>query len=128
LPAVSPAKSGLPVVFGVLVGLVGWGLEGLGFAVLCSMLAPGHLDAFSVGIYAIAVLVGALLFLPGVLGGTEAAMSALIASQGYAFADARLITLACRLVTLWFAVLLGWLAVFALRFTWRAGPSDVHSR
>ena len=105
-----------PLLMGFLLGLVGWGLEGLGLYALGSMFPAVWLaPAAGVGIYAVAVLVGALSFLPGGLGGTEAVMTALLATQGYSVGDALLITMACRIVTLWLAVLIGWLAVFALR-------------
>lgn len=42
-------------------------------------------------------------------------MAALLAAQGFAVADALLVTIVCRIVTLWLAVLIGWAAVFALR-------------
>lgn len=104
------------LVLGFLLGLVGWGLEGTGLYALGSMFPNVHLAAISgIGIYAVAVLTGALSFLPGGLGGTEAIMTALLAAQGYAVADALLITMACRLVTLWLAVAIGWCAVFLLR-------------
>jgi uncharacterized protein (TIRG00374 family) len=64
------------------------------------------------------VLVGALSLLPGGLGSTEAVMTALLATQGYALGDALLITILCRIVTLWLAVCIGWLAVFVLRQKW----------
>lgn len=67
-----------------------------------------------VGIYAIAVLAGALSFLPGGLGGTEAVMGVLLVAFGADGATAVAITLLCRLATLWFAVALGGLAVAVL--------------
>lgn len=104
------------LVTGFLIGLVAWGLEGLGLGLLGSMFAPSHLDTLAaVGIYAIAILAGALSFLPGGLGSTEAIMAALLVTQGYPLPQALLITLTCRLVTLWLAVAVGWGAVFALR-------------
>jgi uncharacterized protein (TIRG00374 family) len=104
------------LLFGFLTGLAGWGLEGVGLSVLGSMFPAAHLAVgVGVGIYAVAVLVGAISFLPGGLGSTEAVMTALLASQGLAVGDALLITILCRLVTLWFAVLIGWLAVLVLR-------------
>lgn len=102
--------------FGFLMGLAAWGLEGIGFFVLGSMFPAGHLTVtLGAGIYAVAVLVGAISFLPGGLGSTEAVMAALLAAQGFAVADALLVTIVCRIVTLWLAVLIGWAAVFALR-------------
>jgi hypothetical protein len=39
----------------------------------------------------------------------------LLTTQGFSVGDALLVTIACRIVTLWLAVGIGWLAVFALR-------------
>jgi len=104
------------LLMGFVLGLAGWGLEGLGLYALGSMFPAVHLaPAAGVGIYAVAVLVGALSFLPAGLGTTEAVMTALLAAQGYAVGEALLITIACRIVTLWLGVLVGWIAVFALR-------------
>ncbi len=102
--------------FGFLLGLVAWGLEGLGLYMLGSLIPAAHLTLTAgIGIYAVAVLVGAMSFLPGGLGGTEAVMTALLAAHGFGVGDALLITIVCRLVTLWLAVLLGWVAILALR-------------
>lgn len=61
------------------------------------------------------VLLGGISLLPGGLGSTEAVMTALLAAQGYPLSQAIVITLTCRLVTLWLAVALGWGAVLSLR-------------
>ncbi len=101
---------------GFALGLLAWTLEGVGLGLLTSMFPPLHLDlANAIGIYGVAVLIGGLSFLPGGLGSTEAVMTGLLATQGFTLAQALLITLTCRLLTLWLAVCLGWLAVFALR-------------
>jgi glycosyltransferase 2 family protein len=101
---------------GFALGLVAWGLEGVGLGLLSSIFPPLQLDPVTaIGIYGVAVLIGGLSFLPGGLGSTEAVMTALLAQHGYALSEALLITLTCRMVTLWFAVVLGWLAVLALR-------------
>jgi len=101
---------------GLCLALAAWALEGLGLHVLGLIFRPAHGGvAVGVGIYAMAVLVGAVSFLPGGLGTTEAAMIALLAAQGYRVADAVLVTVLCRLVTLWLAVGMGWIAVLFLR-------------
>lgn len=112
----------VPVLaLGLGAGLLAWGAEGLGLLAIATVAPSSTLDAASAtGIYAIAVIVGALSFLPGGLGGTEAVMIALLTAQGFTMPDAILVTLLCRLLTLWFAVLLGWFAVMALR---RAAPT-----
>jgi uncharacterized membrane protein YbhN (UPF0104 family) len=43
-------------------------------------------------------------------------MTALLATHGFNVADALLVTLVCRIVTLWLAVLIGWAAVISLRY------------
>jgi len=104
------------LLLGFVLGLAGWGLEGVGFYALGCIFPAAHLaPSAGIGIYAVAVLVGALSFLPGGLGSTEAVMTALLAAQGYAVADALFVTIACRVVTLWLAVLMGCIAVWVLR-------------
>ena len=92
---------------GLALGVVAWFAEGLGFWWL--LLALDHPLPLStaVFIYAFAMLVGALSFLPGGLGGSEAAMVALLSLNGFPEASAVSATLICRLATLWFAVGLG---------------------
>ncbi len=104
------------LLFGFALAFLAWGLEGIGLYVLCSMFPITHVSlATGVGIYAIAVLAGALSFLPGGLGSTEAVMTALLTAQGYPVGDALLVTMVCRVVTLWLAVCIGWIAVWVLR-------------
>jgi len=111
------------LLFGFAIGLAAWGLEGLGLGLLGSLFPPVHLDFVAgLGIYAVAVLIGALSFLPGGLGSTEAVMTALLVTQGFTFPQALLITIVCRVVTLWFAVGVGWGAIYALR---RQAPAVV---
>ena len=61
----------------------------------------------AVSIYGIAVLVGALSFLPGGLGSTELVMGLLLVSLGVDKPVAVAATLICRIATLWFAVFIG---------------------
>lgn len=101
---------------GLSLGLVAWSAEAVGLKVMADVVAPVHLSVpTAMGIYAIAILVGALSFLPGGLGGTEAIMAGLLFAHGYTMPQAILLTLVCRLLTLWLAVLIGWLCVWALR-------------
>ena len=103
------------LAWGFAAGLAAWGFEGLGLRLLGGIYPAAHLNvSTAVGIYGVAVLVGGLSLLPGGLGSTEAVMTALLAGHGYPLGTALLVTLACRLVTLWFAVCLGWMAVAIL--------------
>lgn len=104
------------LIAGLLLGLVAWGLEAVGLKILGDIISPVPLSLPSaVGIYAIAIIVGALSFLPGGLGSTEAVMGSLLMAHGYDASQALLLTLVCRLLTLWLAVLIGWVCVWILR-------------
>ena len=101
---------------GFAAGLLAWGFEGAGLGLLSTIYPTVQLPLTSaMGIYGIAVLVGGLSFLPGGLGSTEAVMTGLLATCGYPLSQALLLTLVCRLVTLWLGVCLGWAAVLLLR-------------
>ena len=101
---------------GFMVGLIAWGAEGMGLMVI-GAISPGiSIDwSTATGIYSIAIVVGALSFLPGGLGSTEAVMIVMLAGHGYPMQGAILMTVVCRLLTLWFAVMIGWIAVAVLR-------------
>jgi glycosyltransferase 2 family protein len=92
---------------GLGLGVIAWLAEGVGFWWLLAAL--GHpLDLpTAVFIYAFAMLIGGLSFLPGGLGSSEAVMIALLSLHGLPEAGAVTATLICRLATLWFAVALG---------------------
>jgi uncharacterized protein (TIRG00374 family) len=66
-------------------------------------------------VYALSTLVGALLLLPGGLGGTEGSMVAMLGADGITRHDAVAATFLTRIATLWFAVLLGALVLLADR-------------
>jgi len=53
------------------------------------------------------MLAGAVSFMPGGLGGAEAAMTALLVTSNVDMPQAVAATVIIRLATLWFAVLLG---------------------
>jgi len=103
---------------GMALGLVAWGLEAIGLKVVADVLSPDLLGVPSaMGIYAVAIIVGALSFLPGGLGSTEFVMAGLLYAHGFTMPQAILLTLVCRLLTLWLAVVIGWYCVWVLRHT-----------
>ena len=105
------AASGLleprPLWGGLVLGVLAWGAEGVAFYAILELMDLNVSLLAGVGIYALGVTVGALTFLPGGLGGTEAVMVLLLLSLGVAQADAGAAVILCRLATLWFAVLIG---------------------
>ena len=95
------------LVGGISIGLLAWFLEAFGFWYLLNMLGQDVSLLAATSIYGIAVLIGALSFLPGGLGSTEAVMGLLLISSGVAEPVAVAATLICRIATLWFAVIIG---------------------
>jgi uncharacterized protein (TIRG00374 family) len=98
----------LPMLFyGIALGLVAWGAEGMAFYYIMHVLGNDLPLPTALFIYAFSMLVGALSFLPGGLGGTEATMLALLILNNVAQPQAVAATVLIRLATLWFAVALG---------------------
>lgn len=94
-----------------VLSLLAWSLEALALLLLLGALpqAIGIRQGFFS--YAASMLLGALSFLPGGLGGTEASMVALLTAFELGLADATAVTLVFRLLTLWLSVALGLLAL-----------------
>jgi uncharacterized protein (TIRG00374 family) len=66
-------------------------------------------------VYALAMLAGAVSFMPGGLGGAEAVMVGLLVWKGMNSADAVAATVLIRLATLWFAVAIGAVMLIKLK-------------
>lgn len=96
---------------GTLIGLVAWGAEGVAFYYIVQALDLNISYVVAISIYSVAVLVGALSFIPGGLGSTEAVMGSLLIVVGATPAQSVVATLVCRIATLWFAVGIGILAM-----------------
>lgn len=94
-----------------LISVVAWGAEALAFFWVLGWLGAEVSLSFAVFVYAVSMLAGAVSFLPGGLGSAEAAMLSLLALAGMSVPDAIAATVFIRLATLWFAVVLGLLAL-----------------
>lgn len=95
---------------GLIIGLLAWGIQGFAFYfILISLLVdiPWHI---ALSIYAISLLAGALSFVPGGIGTTEAVMGLLLLNSGADAVTAVAAPIISRLATLWFAVFLGLLS------------------
>ena len=99
------------LLYGIVLGVVAWGAEGVAFYYLMHVLGSELSLPTALFIYAFSILVGALSFLPGGLGGTEATMVTLLMLNNVAQPPAVAATVLIRLATLWFAVALGVLAL-----------------
>lgn len=96
----------------VPVSVFAWGLEGVG---LWLLLRSAGQEVFGVwgivSVYAVATLVGAFTFLPAGIGFTEASLAGILIAAGLEPATASAATLVVRVTTLWWSVLVGWLAL-----------------
>lgn len=99
---------------GLMVGILAWVAEGFALYLIVGGMGGPLPVAAAMGIYAVSVLAGALSFLPGGLGSTEAVMGLLLALAGVSSSTAIAATLLCRFTTLWFAVLIGLSAMLGL--------------
>jgi len=104
------------LLYGIALGLIAWGSEGVAFYYIMHLLGSDLSLQTALFIYAFSMLVGALSFLPGGLGGTEASMVTLLILNHVAQPQAVAATVLIRMATLWFAVALG---VFALNMSER---------
>jgi uncharacterized membrane protein YbhN (UPF0104 family) len=97
----------------LFTGVIAWGLTSSVFVGLCTSMGLDINPAIAFGIYPLAMLVGALSFVPGGVGTTELAIVLMLSRLGVATADAVTVAVGVRLITLWFAVAVGTLAMLA---------------
>jgi uncharacterized membrane protein YbhN (UPF0104 family) len=103
----------------MLAGFLAWGLTSAVFVSLCVGMGL-HLDPIvAFGIYPLAMLIGALSFVPGGVGTTELAIVLMLNRLGISTADAIAVAVAARLVTLWYAILVGAVSLLAAEFAIR---------
>ncbi len=105
------------LVWPTLLGIVAWALECVGFYLIIGGFAGART---SIGeatfIYAVTTIAGALAMLPGGLGVTEVGMVSLLRGLcSMAPAAATAATILTRIATLWFAVLVGIVALGIFR-------------
>jgi uncharacterized protein (TIRG00374 family) len=101
------------LLYGIAIGLVAWGADGVILYYIMNVLGNDLSLTTVLFIYAFSILVGALSFLPGGLGGTEATMVTLLILNHVAQPQAVAATVLVRLATLWFGVAIG---IFSLMF------------
>jgi uncharacterized membrane protein YbhN (UPF0104 family) len=89
------------------LSLAAWSAEAWAFYLIARWMELDITFSYAVFVYAVAMLAGALSFMPGGLGGTEAVMVALLMWHGAGGAEAAAATVVIRLATLWFAVAIG---------------------
>jgi uncharacterized protein (TIRG00374 family) len=96
---------------GLVVGLFAWGAEAWAFSILLQAMGHSLGMVIPLAIFSLSMLAGAVSFMPGGLGGSEATMLVLLRLYGTPLPIAVAATLLIQLTTLWFAVLLGIIAL-----------------
>jgi uncharacterized membrane protein YbhN (UPF0104 family) len=97
------------------LGVLAWFSEGIALYIILKGLGAEIKLFWSVPVYAWSTIVGAASTLPGGIVGTEASMVVLLLQAGVGRTDAAAAVLLVRLATLWFAVLIGVVALVFIR-------------
>ncbi len=101
-----------PLYLMTLLSLVAWFFECLGLYIVLTVFDLGINLGYASFMYAFATIAGAITMLPGGLGVTEGSLTYLIIRVGGEKNLAVAATFLVRVVTLWFAVLVGAVSVF----------------
>lgn len=96
-----------PLYFGLALGTLAWTIEGSSLFLVLAYLGIHTSFIMALGVFSVSVLVGALSFISGGLGSTEAVMIALLGLIGVDLPTAVAATVICRLTTFWAAILIG---------------------
>ncbi len=89
------------------LSLMAWTAQGYGLYLIVDALGFNFSPFVIIGIYNISILAGAISFIPGGIGATEAAISILLISIGMDASLAVVASIVCRGMTLWVAVGIG---------------------
>lgn len=98
----------------IACGLAAWLLTSAAFTWLCYALGIVLPWQYALAIYPLAMLIGALSFVPGGVGTTEAAIVLMLAASGADLDTALAAAIGIRLASLWLAVAVGMAATVVL--------------
>lgn len=101
-----------PLLIAVGISVLSWGFECFGYYLVINNFINTIGISWSFFSYSFSTIVGAVSMLPGGLGVTEGSFLLMLTSKGLSASDAVATTFITRVVTLWFAVLVGIVAVF----------------
>lgn len=104
-----------PLAWGLALGSVAWAAEAFAFHLMTQWLELGLVWPITFFVYAFSMIIGAISFLPGGLGSAELTMVTLLMLNRVEAPEAVALTVMIRVTTLWFAVLLGIIALLRHR-------------
>ena len=91
----------------IFLGLISWIMEGISFFIILKGLDLSISWQGATFAHTTSSLIGAMTFMPGGLGATEASTIGLLSLQGIPLSIGTSATLLIRIMTLWFATILG---------------------
>ncbi len=101
----------IPLLYMTILSLISWGFECLGYYIILRNFEVTFSFFGAAFAYAFATIAGAITMLPAGLGVTEGSLTFMIIDKGYSKDIAVATTFLIRIVTLWFAVLIGIISV-----------------
>lgn len=114
-----------PLLLMILVSTISWGFECIGYYIILKNFELNVSVVWSFFSYSFSTIVGAVSMLPGGLGVTEGSLTLMGFQKGLAENDAVATTFIIRVVTLWFAVLVG--AISLLIYQKRFGKLEMNN-
>lgn len=105
----------MPLLNMFVISVFSWFFECFGFYLILINFGGSVNVLWPTFVYSLSTIVGAISMLPGGLGVTEGSLSLLLINGGMIKEFAVASTIIIRVVTLWFAVLLGVFFLFSLR-------------
>lgn len=100
-----------PLILMSLLSLLSWAFECLGYYIILINFKVQVSVIWAAFVYCFSTIVGAVSMLPGGLGVTDGSLTFLITGHGVPLSTAVASTFVIRVATLWFAVLVGVIAV-----------------
>jgi glycosyltransferase 2 family protein len=105
----------IPLVTMVFLSIVSWFFECFALYLILSEFNIDFSLLWTTFVYSFSTIAGALSILPGGVGVTEGSLTYLIHNNGFTMDISVLATFIVRVVTLWFAVVVGAISLFFLR-------------
>lgn len=100
-----------PLIVAVAISVISWGFECYGYYLVIYNFNNIISISWSFFSYSFSTIIGAVSMLPGGLGVTEGSFLLMLSSKGLSTNDAAATTFITRVATLWFAVIVGVIAV-----------------
>jgi uncharacterized protein (TIRG00374 family) len=106
----------LDVTIALVLGFLAWSITSLSFVYLLQHLGVSIPLQSAIALYPLAMLAGAASMMPGGVGTTEVTLVALLVHFEVALSTALLAAIGIRLLSLWFAIICGFVALGTLEF------------